>query len=301
MKINHSLILLIFLSLPAFAAPLTHYDKELLKRLDLNAIEPLTQETFKDLIAQAQAKHTRFALSAVRDASSNHLHFFDTPSLFSSIETTLKFENPANRQRIKSIRLYLLNENIPFHELYRKTLAQYHPSHGAMHLRHKPFLTEEFVGELKDIPREGFYQFMKRRGIDSTNFTGPFKHYNPKNLPTDHRELRRIITEYYPLDQQTIASAQFALGILLYQEAQVEPQLQSTHLPEAESLLQKVIHDKHAAITTRDWAGYFLTRIITEKLIKKHNNAASPEFVKDEIQSVSAILCKQQIMINTIL
>lgn len=105
MKLHH-LILLIFLSLPAFAAPLKHYDKELLKRLDLNAIEPLTQETFKDLIAQAQAKQTRFALAAVRDTFSNKLHFFDTPSLFSNIETTKKFENPVNRQPIESIRLY---------------------------------------------------------------------------------------------------------------------------------------------------------------------------------------------------
>lgn len=180
--------------------------------------------------------------------------------------------------------LYLLNENVPFHELYRKTLTHYHPSHGIMHIRRKPYLTEELVGELKDVPQEGFYQFMKRRGIDSTNFTGPFKQYNSENLPTDFHELRKIITEYYPVDQQTFIAAHYVLGGLLYNAAQINPILQNINLPEAENLALKVISNKNTPAKIRDKAGYLLTRIITEKLIKKHNNAASPEFVKDEIQ-----------------
>lgn len=280
----HYLLLLSFLSVAVFAAPLTHYDKELLKRLDVNAIEPLTQEPFKDLIAEAQAKQTRFALSAVRDTFSNKLHFFDTPLLFSTIETTKKFENPVNRQPIKSIRLYLVTEEVPFHELYRKAFTHYRPSHGALHLRHKPYLTEEFVGELKDVPQEGFYQYMKRRGIDSTNFTGPFKQYNPQNLPVDPHELRRIITEYYPVDQQTFIAAHYVLSGLLYNAAQINPLLQNINLPEAENLALKVISNKNTPAKIRDKAGYILTHITTQKLIKKQAQSPSDELIRDEIQ-----------------
>ncbi len=270
----HYLLLLIFLSLPAFAAPLTHYDKELLKGLDLNAIEPLTQETFKDLIAQAQAKNTRFALSAVRDASSNHLHFFDAPSLLSVLARSNKFENPANQKPIKSILIYLLPKKVPFCEIYGKTLTHYHPSHGALYLRHKPFLTEEFVGELKEVPHEGFYQYMKRHGIDTTNFAAPSKQYSSTQSEKLKQTLLSEQLRQSIIAEQTRIEAE---NILLHEAMEL---IETNNFIEAESLIQKIMRDPHTNTAIKDQAGFLSVIIADRKVIEameRLNRATSSE------------------------
>jgi hypothetical protein len=264
-----------FLSFSVFAAPLTHHDEEILEQLHLADIEALTQESFKDLISQAQLNGKQYALAVVRDTSGDKNFFYDLVSLFSAIETNKKFENPINRQPIISIRIYLLSNQPHFYGPEGGRLKQYHPSKGPMNLSRKPWLEgntgDDFVGELHAKPQEGFYKYLKKHGIETTGFIEPWQHYSPTNLPTDieDEELRAIIRGDYPLPLETRQAATLLLADILMRR---ETSVFRYRLPEyvlqrfvPEVLLQTIIDNQDTSPAIWDKAAFLLTQFIAFK------------------------------------
>ncbi len=239
------------------ATPLTKQDKDILKQLNLNDIEAITYDSFDDLISEAQKRGTRFALAVVKDIGNNHIFFYNLSSLLSSIEASKAFKNPMTGSNIESIRIYLW------------------PKHPHIFGEGHQFF-EEFVGELREMPQEGFYQYMKRKEIDTERFTGPFKNYSPTNLPQDPDELRRLAYEYYPVDQQTLLAAKYRLSISLYNDA---IRLSSNNFTEVKNLLQTITQSPMTPPKMWDTSAFFLINILKklpyEELKKEQNNMLS--------------------------
>ena len=213
-------LLLALLIFSVSAAPLTHHDKEILKKLNVADTDALTQQSFNQLFYDATKDNKKIVLAAVKDNGSDIIFFFDLISLFSALETKKNFVNPLNRQEIQSIRIY----RAPAERYFLTHKGLTHKTVGSFSISKPNPLTIddfEFIGELHAKPQEGFYKYLKNHGIDPTNFTGPFKQYNPTNLPMDIEELRAIVHDDYPLPLETQQAATIRLAQAL--SARLQP------------------------------------------------------------------------------
>ncbi len=171
---------LCIISIHLAATPLNECDRKMLQTFKFEETEPLTLSSFKERAEEAASHGKKYTLAAVKEKK--HVFFFDAVHLFSNFEINDNFTNPNTRGAIESIRIYQIP--LPF-----------------------DLATTTFVDELHGKPLEGYYYYMKKHAIDTTDFTGPFKQWGPENLPESFAQLQNILKDHYPISVETYVQA----------------------------------------------------------------------------------------------